>query len=192
MSLFINVTLNGVSTGMIFAALALALVFIYRATGIVNFAQGAMGMLTTFIAFSLLNRGLGYWEAFPLRWRSGSPSEPGRRESPHPPASRKARAQPGDRDDRAARRARRHRRQHLGQHLAWVPPGLLTEAASRSATCVSPSPISTSSFLCAVLSLMIATLFPVQGDEPRACACAGLGVRPRGWRGCSEFGWVES
>jgi branched-chain amino acid transport system permease protein len=65
MSLFINVTLNGVSTGMIFAALALALVFIYRATGIINFAQGAMGMLTTFIAFSLLNRGLGYWEAFP-------------------------------------------------------------------------------------------------------------------------------
>ncbi|HVA02163.1 MAG TPA: branched-chain amino acid ABC transporter permease [Acidimicrobiales bacterium] len=64
MSLFLNVTLNGVANGMIFAAVALALVFIYRATRIINFAQGAMGMLTTFIAFSLLDKGLGYWEAF--------------------------------------------------------------------------------------------------------------------------------
>jgi len=64
MSFFVDVTLNGLANGMIFAAMALALVFIYRATNIINFAQGAMGMLTTFIAFSLLNRGLGYWEAF--------------------------------------------------------------------------------------------------------------------------------
>ncbi|HUC36630.1 MAG TPA: branched-chain amino acid ABC transporter permease [Acidimicrobiales bacterium] len=64
MKLFVDVTLNGVANGMIFAAMALALVFIYRATSIVNFAQGAMGMFTTFIAFSLLDRGIGYWEAF--------------------------------------------------------------------------------------------------------------------------------
>lgn len=64
MSLFVNVTLNGVANGMVFAAMALALVFIYRATRLVNFAQGAMGMFTTFIAFSLLDRGIGYWEAF--------------------------------------------------------------------------------------------------------------------------------
>jgi branched-chain amino acid transport system permease protein len=61
---FVNVTLGGVSNGLIYAALALALVFIFRATKTVNFAQGAMGMLTTFVAFSLLDRGLGYWEAF--------------------------------------------------------------------------------------------------------------------------------
>jgi len=64
MSFFVNVTLNGVTDGLIYAAIALALVFVYRATRIVNFAQGAMGMLTTFIAFSLLNDGLGYWDAF--------------------------------------------------------------------------------------------------------------------------------
>jgi branched-chain amino acid transport system permease protein len=64
MSFFVDVTLNGVSSGMIFAAIALALVIIYRATKVFNFAQGAMGMLTTFIAFSLLDRGLGYWAAF--------------------------------------------------------------------------------------------------------------------------------
>ncbi len=66
MSLFINFTLNGITEGMIFASLALALVLIFRATKIINFAQGAMAMMTTFIAFSLLNRGLGYWWTFVL------------------------------------------------------------------------------------------------------------------------------
>ena len=63
MSLFLDYTLNGITQGMIFAALALALVLIYRSTHIINFAQGAMGMMTTFIAFSLLNDGLSYWWA---------------------------------------------------------------------------------------------------------------------------------
>jgi branched-chain amino acid transport system permease protein len=63
-SLFINYTLNGLTEGMIFASLALALVLIYRATRIVNFAQGAMGMMTTFIASSLLDQGVSYWWAF--------------------------------------------------------------------------------------------------------------------------------
>ena len=54
MGLFVNITLDGIANGMIFAALALALVLIFRATRIVNFAQGAMGMITTFIASSLL------------------------------------------------------------------------------------------------------------------------------------------
>lgn len=64
MSLFINITLDGVVNGMIFAALALSLVLIFRATKIINFAQGAMGMMTTFIASSLLDKGIGYWWAF--------------------------------------------------------------------------------------------------------------------------------
>jgi branched-chain amino acid transport system permease protein len=65
-SLFINITLDGITNGMIFAALALALVLIFRATRIINFAQGAMAMMTTFIASSLLNHGLGYWWTFIL------------------------------------------------------------------------------------------------------------------------------
>ncbi len=66
MSLFLDYTLNGIANGMVYALLALALVLIYRATRIINFAQGAAGMLTTFIAFSLLGRGFGYWWAFVL------------------------------------------------------------------------------------------------------------------------------
>src|SRR3954447_10498498 len=50
---FLNLTLSGVSNGMIYAAVALALVMIWRATRIVNFAQGAMLMFTTFIAWDL-------------------------------------------------------------------------------------------------------------------------------------------
>jgi branched-chain amino acid transport system permease protein len=64
MSLFINITLDGLTQGLIFAALALSLVLIFRATKIINFAQGAMAMIATFIASSLLNKGLGYWWAF--------------------------------------------------------------------------------------------------------------------------------
>lgn len=64
MSLFVNVTLDGVSQGMIYAALALAIVLVFRATKIINFAQGAMAMMTTFIASSLLDHGASYWLAF--------------------------------------------------------------------------------------------------------------------------------
>jgi branched-chain amino acid transport system permease protein len=65
-TLFFDYTLDGIVNGMIYATLALALVLIFRATRIINFAQGAAGMLTTFIAFSLLSRGMGYWWAFVL------------------------------------------------------------------------------------------------------------------------------
>jgi len=64
MSLFVDYTLNGCTEGMIFAALALALVLIFRATRVVNFAQGAMAMMTTFIASTLIDHDLGYWWAF--------------------------------------------------------------------------------------------------------------------------------
>jgi branched-chain amino acid transport system permease protein len=66
MSLFFDYTLNGISNGMIYALLALALVLIFRATRIINFAQGAAGMMTTFIASSLLAHGVSYWWAFVL------------------------------------------------------------------------------------------------------------------------------
>ena len=56
---------SGLAQGSIFASLALALVLIYRATDILNFAQGEMAMFTTFIAWSLMNH-MSYWPAFAL------------------------------------------------------------------------------------------------------------------------------
>jgi branched-chain amino acid transport system permease protein len=54
----------GLESGSIYASLALALVLVYRATGVVNFAQGEMALFTTYIAFSLFDHGLSYWETF--------------------------------------------------------------------------------------------------------------------------------
>jgi len=54
----------GLASGGIFASLALALVLIYRATGIVNFAQGELAMVSTFVSWELIERGLAFWPAF--------------------------------------------------------------------------------------------------------------------------------
>jgi branched-chain amino acid transport system permease protein len=62
--------LAGLATGGIYASLALALVMIYQATHLVNFAQGALAMFCTYIAWHLMNIGmpyvgvLDYWPAF--------------------------------------------------------------------------------------------------------------------------------
>jgi branched-chain amino acid transport system permease protein len=64
MTRFIDLTLNGISTGAIYAVVALALVLIWRATRIVNFAQGGMLMITTFIASSVISSSGSYWLGF--------------------------------------------------------------------------------------------------------------------------------
>ena len=64
MEVFIQQIVSGLATGSIYAALALALVMIYEATDVVNFAQGEMAMFATYICWSLLEAGLPYWGAF--------------------------------------------------------------------------------------------------------------------------------
>jgi len=56
--------LAGLATGSIYASLALALVMIYQATHLVNFAQGELAMFATYLAWSLINAGISYWPAF--------------------------------------------------------------------------------------------------------------------------------
>jgi branched-chain amino acid transport system permease protein len=63
---FLQQVLSGIATGGIYASLALALVLIYNAMGLVNFAQGEMAMFATFIALALIDHGLNYWIAFAL------------------------------------------------------------------------------------------------------------------------------
>ena len=64
MDAFIHQVLAGLSTGGIYASLALALVMIYQATHHVNFAQGELAMFATYIAWTLINAGMPYWAAF--------------------------------------------------------------------------------------------------------------------------------
>lgn len=64
MEVFIQQVVSGLATGSIYAALALALVMIYEATDVVNFAQGEMAMFATYVCWTLLNAGMPYWAAF--------------------------------------------------------------------------------------------------------------------------------
>jgi branched-chain amino acid transport system permease protein len=62
---FVQQVVAGLGSGAIYAALALALVLIHRATGVINFAQGEMAMFTTYICWALIeNNGWSYWPAF--------------------------------------------------------------------------------------------------------------------------------
>jgi branched-chain amino acid transport system permease protein len=47
--------LDGLGNGFVYGAVALALVLIFKATGIINFAQGSLAMFFTFIAWVLSN-----------------------------------------------------------------------------------------------------------------------------------------
>jgi branched-chain amino acid transport system permease protein len=64
MDIFIQQVVSGLATGGIYASLALALVMIYQATDVVNFAQGEMAMFSTYLAWTLLQAGMPYWVAF--------------------------------------------------------------------------------------------------------------------------------
>ncbi len=71
---------SGLAAGGIYGALALALVLIHRATGIINFAQGEMATFSTYILWTLtVNHGWPYWPALrrsrlPCRSAVGSAS----------------------------------------------------------------------------------------------------------------------
>jgi branched-chain amino acid transport system permease protein len=60
----LTILINGVTTGMIYAAFALALVLIWRSTRIVNFAQAPMAMITTYVALVVIDAGYSYWIGF--------------------------------------------------------------------------------------------------------------------------------
>ncbi|MGH6914857.1 MAG: ABC transporter permease subunit, partial [Geminicoccales bacterium] len=64
MDLLLQQLLSGLAVGGVYASLALALVMIYQATEHVNFAQGEMAMFSTYIAWALVQAGMGYWLAF--------------------------------------------------------------------------------------------------------------------------------
>src|SRR5260370_1427126 len=66
MTALLHQVFSVLAIGGIYASVALALVMIYQATHLVNFAQGEMAMFSTYIASSLIGWGLPYWVAFGL------------------------------------------------------------------------------------------------------------------------------
>jgi branched-chain amino acid transport system permease protein len=64
LDLLLHQILSGLATGGIYASVALALVMIYQATHLVNFAQGEIAMFATYLAWTLMQAGVPYWGAF--------------------------------------------------------------------------------------------------------------------------------
>jgi len=64
--LFIRYVLNGVGNGAVYASVALALVLIFRTTGLLNLAQGEMALFSTYFAWKLTSLGLSVFVAIPL------------------------------------------------------------------------------------------------------------------------------
>ena len=66
MNQLLHQILSGLATGGIYASVALALVMIYQATHLVNFAQGEIAMFATYLAWALIQAGVPYWGAFAI------------------------------------------------------------------------------------------------------------------------------
>ncbi len=64
MNQFFTLTVGGIASGAVYAALGLSLVIIFRATRVVNFAQPALALISTYLAFTV-NQATGtYWLGF--------------------------------------------------------------------------------------------------------------------------------
>src|SRR6266581_727108 len=61
---FLQLTLGGISAGMIYSAIALSLVPIWRGTRVLNYAQGGMAMFSSYIAFIVIQHTCNYWRGF--------------------------------------------------------------------------------------------------------------------------------
>ncbi len=66
MSLFLTQLMNGIGTGAVYASLALALVLVFRTTGILNFAQGEMALYSTYLVWFFTERSVPVWIAILL------------------------------------------------------------------------------------------------------------------------------
>ncbi|MFI6906140.1 branched-chain amino acid ABC transporter permease [Nonomuraea sp. NPDC050394] len=63
MDLLLQRVVDGAGNGCVYAALALAIVLVFRTSGVVNFAQGEMATLSTYLVWFLLAWDLGVWAA---------------------------------------------------------------------------------------------------------------------------------
>ncbi|HXW43307.1 MAG TPA: branched-chain amino acid ABC transporter permease [Streptosporangiaceae bacterium] len=68
---FVELTLGGISDGVIYAAIGLSLVLIWRGTRVLNYAQGGMAMFTSYVAIIVINATGSYWLGFVLALACG-------------------------------------------------------------------------------------------------------------------------
>ena len=64
MASFLQHVVSGLASGGVYGSLALAIVLIHRATGVLNFAQGELATLSAFVCWALQDHGWAFWPAF--------------------------------------------------------------------------------------------------------------------------------
>ena len=97
MGKFVQLVVDGLSTGSIYGAIALAIVLVNQATGLINFAQGGMAVLSAYVAWELTEPRACRWcsrssprccsRCCSAPWSSGASSGGSRAASPTPPSS---------------------------------------------------------------------------------------------------------
>ncbi len=68
---FVEFTLGGLSDGVIYAAIGLSLVLIWRGTRVLNYAQGGMAMFTSYVALFVITGTGSYWLGFAVALVTG-------------------------------------------------------------------------------------------------------------------------
>ena len=77
MELFLQRIIDGLTNGAIYSVVAIALVLIFKATTLINFAQGELAMLGTFFVYVLAaEQGLNVGWRSPSRWCSAQCWQP--------------------------------------------------------------------------------------------------------------------
>src|ERR1700687_3057892 len=66
MQFFFEVLIGGLLSGVMYSLVAIGFVLIYKASGVFNFAQGAMVFFAALTSVSLVERGFHFWLALPL------------------------------------------------------------------------------------------------------------------------------
>jgi len=61
---FLEVLIGGLLSGVMYSLVAIGFVLIYKTSGVLNFAQGAMLLFAALTFVSLVERGIPYWLAF--------------------------------------------------------------------------------------------------------------------------------
>jgi branched-chain amino acid transport system permease protein len=61
---FLQQVVSGLASGGLYGLLALAIVLIYRSTGVINFAQGELATLSAFVCWTFMDHGWTFWPAF--------------------------------------------------------------------------------------------------------------------------------
>src|SRR5512142_107714 len=65
MQFFLEVLIGGLLSGVMYSLVALGFVLIYKASGVLNFAQGAMVFFAALTFVGLMELGLNFWLALP-------------------------------------------------------------------------------------------------------------------------------